>query len=61
MEEIAARQDLPLASVYAAIAYYYDNKSDIDEEIEASRSYYEKMNREAISLVNQKIQTMDDD
>ena len=61
LEEVAARQDLPLAAVYAAIAYYYDHKDEIDEEIEASRSYYEKKSLAALSLVKQKIQAMDDE
>ena len=61
LEEVAARHDLPLAATYAAIAYYYDHKDEIDEEIEASRTYYEKKRLAAQSLVEQKIQAMDRD
>jgi uncharacterized protein (DUF433 family) len=61
LEEVAARQNLSLAAVYAAIAYYYDHKAEIDEEIETSRSYYEKKRQATVSLVEQKIQAMDDD
>ena len=42
LEEVAARQDLPLAAVYAAIAYYYDHKDEIDEEIEAGEAATKK-------------------
>ena len=61
LEEIAARYDLSLAAVYAAIAYYFDNKVEIDEEIENSHSYYEKKKRATLSLVDQKLQAMDRD
>jgi uncharacterized protein (DUF433 family) len=61
LEEVAARHDLPLAAVYTAIAYYYDHKDEINEEIETSRSFYEKKRLAALSLVKQKIQAMDRD
>ena len=61
LEEIAARYNLSLAAVYAAIAYYFDNKTEIDEEIETSRSYYEIMKKAALSLVDQKLQAMNRD
>ena len=56
LEEIAAHYDLSLAAVYAAIAYYYDHRSEIDTEIEQSRATYEKLKRESVSLVEQKLQ-----
>lgn len=61
LEEIAARYDLSLAGVYAAIAYYFDHRKEIDKEIEASRQYYEKMKRASRSLVEQKREAMDRD
>lgn len=36
-DEIAADYDLSLAQVYAALAYYYDNKPAIDATIEDQR------------------------
>lgn len=33
LEEIAATYDLPLAAVYAAMAYYYDHQAEIDDSI----------------------------
>jgi len=32
LEEIAATYDLPLAAVYAAMAYYHDHRDDIGRE-----------------------------
>lgn len=54
LEEVAARHDLPLASVYAAIAYYFDHRSELDEEIAAGRMYFETMREATQSLVDQK-------
>jgi len=34
LEEIAGTYDLPLAAVYAAMAYYYDHQKEIDQEIQ---------------------------
>ncbi|MGH2536745.1 MAG: DUF433 domain-containing protein [Candidatus Promineifilaceae bacterium] len=58
LEEVAARYDLSLAAVYAALAYYFDHRAEIDEEIEASRSYYDMRKRASRSLVDQKLQAM---
>lgn len=61
LEEIAARYDLPLASAYAAIAYYLDHKAELDVEIAASRDYYETMKETSPSLVDQKRRAADHD
>ncbi len=61
LEEIAARYDLPLAATYAAIAYYYDHKAEIDEEIASNRAFYEKMKASQPSLVDQKLRAADSD
>jgi uncharacterized protein (DUF433 family) len=37
--EIAATYDLPLAGVYAALAYYYDHQAAIDERIAADTAF----------------------
>lgn len=34
LEEIAGKHDVPLASLYAAMAYYYDHRAEIDHVIE---------------------------
>lgn len=34
-DEIAASYDLSLAQVYAALAYYYEHKVEIDEDLRA--------------------------
>lgn len=37
LEEIAGKYDLPLAAVYAAMAYYYDHQAEIDRSIADDR------------------------
>jgi uncharacterized protein (DUF433 family) len=39
--------DLSLADIHAALAYYYDNKSAIDAEIEAGEQLVQEMRKEA--------------
>lgn len=43
LDEIAADYDLSLAQVYAAMAYYYENKSSIDASLAERRKLAEKM------------------
>ena len=55
LDEIAVTYDLPLAAVYAAIAYYLDHKDEIDSEIENGRLFYEAQKAKTPSLVQQKL------
>lgn len=59
LEEIAARYDLSLSAVYAAMAYYYDHRTEIDSEIEEGFASYEELKREHVSKVAQKLQSSD--
>jgi uncharacterized protein (DUF433 family) len=61
LEEIAAHRDLSLAGLYAAIAYYYDHRADIDEEIEKTRIFYETMKKTAPSLLREKLASLEDE
>ena len=51
LEEIARMFHLPLAAVYAGMAYYYDHRAEIDESIEASEAFAEAFRRENPSLI----------
>ena len=59
LAEVAAYYDLPLAAVYAAIAYYFDHKAEIDREIDAGKDFYQKLKDGSFSLVKQKVQNTD--
>ena len=45
IEEIAGQYDLPLASVHAAMAYYYDHREEIDRRTAESRARVEELKR----------------
>ena len=53
--EIAGEYALPLAGVYAALAYYYDNKQAIDQEIEADESFALAFHRQNPSRLQAKL------
>src|SRR5438093_5795107 len=44
-DEISSGFDLPLADVYAALAYYFDHRPEIDRDIEEGQSFVELLQR----------------
>lgn len=54
-DEIAAEYDLTLADVYAALAYYYDHRAEIDKSIEDGESFVEALRQKTPSKVSQKL------
>jgi uncharacterized protein (DUF433 family) len=38
-DEIATEYDLSLADIYAALAYYYDHREEIDRSIKADEDF----------------------
>jgi len=58
LEEIAGKYDLDLADVYAALAYYYDHRSEIDESIEADEAFAEASHRNNSSLLQVKLRAL---
>jgi len=55
LEEIAGTYDLSIASVYAAMAYYYDHRHVIDEHISADRKLANTLESQHPSLLKTKI------
>lgn len=51
LEEIACKFGLPLAAVFAAMAYYYDHREEIDARIAADDAFAEAFRRENPSLI----------
>lgn len=45
LEEIAGKYSLGLADAHAAMAYYYDHRSEIDGSIEADEAFAEAFRR----------------
>jgi len=58
LEEIAGKYDLPLAAVYAAIAFYHDHRAEIDRSIEDDRAFAEAFRRDNPSLLQEKLKAL---
>lgn len=54
-DEIATDYDLDLADIYAALAYYFDHREEIDQEIEETEIFVESLRRNAASKLDQKL------
>ena len=54
-DEIATEYDLTLADVYAALAYYYDHRAEIDAAIKDSQAFVEALRRQIPSKATQKL------
>ncbi len=48
-DEIATEYDLSLSDVYAALAYYFDHREEIDRESEEARAFVEEMRKQTPS------------
>jgi hypothetical protein len=49
---------LPLASVYAAMAYYYAHKDDVDRGIEEDEAFAEAFRENNPSLLQERLQSL---
>ena len=56
--EIAARYNLDMASLYAAIAYYFDHKEELDRTIEDDRLFAEAMRQKSPSLLQERLKRL---
>jgi uncharacterized protein (DUF433 family) len=55
LEEIAGKYDLDLADTHAAMAYYYDHRSEIDGSIEADEAFAEAFRHNNPLLLHAKL------
>ena len=55
-DEIAADYDLTLADVYAALAYYFDHRAEIDQSMEESEAFVEELRQRTSSKLLEKLQ-----
>ena len=53
-DEIAAGYDLTLADVYAALAYYFDHRAEIDESIREGEAFAEALRERTPSKIKGK-------
>ena len=58
LEEIAGTYDLPLAAVYAAMAYYYDHKDQVDQSLDQEEAFAEAFRKDNPSRLKEKLQAL---
>ncbi|NES74128.1 MAG: DUF433 domain-containing protein [Okeania sp. SIO2D1] len=61
LEKIALDYNLSLASVYAAIAYYYDNQEEIDRRRTEGKAFAEEFEYNNPSLLQEKLRKLEDE
>lgn len=54
-DEISTEHDLALAHVYAALAYYFDHRAEIDESIRKGEAFAEALRERTPSKLNKKL------
>lgn len=54
-DEIAAEHDLSLGAVYAALAYYFDNREAIDQQITDDETFIDTLRSKNPSLLSEKL------
>ena len=54
-DEIATEHDLSLADVYAALAYYYDHREEIDRAIREDEEFIAELRRQTPSRLSEKL------
>jgi uncharacterized protein (DUF433 family) len=58
LEEISGRYELPLAAVYAVMAYYYDHRTAVDESIAADLAFVEAFKHNNPSPLHEKLKAL---
>ncbi len=58
-DEIAAEYDLSLADVYAALAYYFDHRDEIDQQIKDSKLVVETLRGTIHSRLKEKLREIE--
>lgn len=54
-DEITSGYDLTLSEVYAALAYYYDHRAEIDQSIRDERAFVEELRQMTPSKLPEKL------
>lgn len=54
-DEIATEYDLSLADVYAALAYYFDHRKEIDKSIRKGKAFVDALRARTPSKLEQKL------
>ncbi len=60
VDEICEEYNLNLADIYAALAYYFDHRSEIDSDIEESNAFVESVQQNVSSKLIEKLKSTRD-
>ncbi len=60
-DEIATEYDLTLADVYAALAYYFDHRTEIDQALEERKAFVKALRQQTFSKLPEKLQEQKQD
>jgi uncharacterized protein (DUF433 family) len=55
-DEIAAEHQLKLSAVYAALAYYFDHRDEIDRAIDEGKAFADALRQQSPSKVRRRLQ-----
>jgi uncharacterized protein (DUF433 family) len=58
LTEIAGTYDLPLAALHTAMAYYYDNRYEIEQTLQEDIAYAEAFERRNSSPLREKLKSL---
>lgn len=58
--EIAGKYNLSLAAIHVAMAYYYDHRAEIDQNIEDDQAFAEAFRRNNPSPLQEKLKRLGD-
>ncbi len=58
IDEICADYDVGLAEVHAALAYYFDNREDVDRDIKESGEFVAALRRSSPSVLAQRLKEL---
>jgi uncharacterized protein (DUF433 family) len=58
VDEIAAEYDLSLAEVHAALAYYFDHKAEIDQQLADGEAWVATMRASTPSLLERRLKDL---
>lgn len=54
-DEIATKYGLSLADIYAALAYYYDHREEIDRSVQEDEEFIAELRQRTPSILNAKL------
>ncbi len=60
-DEIASSNDLQLAEIHDALAYYFDNREQIDREITDDAQYVRELQKKYTSKISQRLKESSSD